>query len=116
MKKFAIIIDEETREYFVGNQIELEEKGFPEVELELSYDGRWYEIGYAPEQSIEEYNKEQEEKRSKAYLQKTDPLTMRKIRKQALGNWTDEDEVQYINEIKMISEEIENEFPYKEVQ
>ena len=114
MKKYAKIINETTKEYYVGNQIEAESLGYPLVDLELSYDGRWFEIGFTPEQSIEEFNKEQKDKRNRAYITSTDNLTLRKMRKQALNEWTEEDEIQYIEQITEISNQIEQEFPYKE--
>ena len=34
------------------------------------------------------------------------------MRKQALGEWTEEDEKEYISQIQAISKQIEVEFPY----
>ena len=51
--------------------------------------------------------------REEAYNKRTDPLTLRKLRKQALNEWTEEDEAQYIEEIQAISQAIEEEYPYK---
>lgn len=50
--------------------------------------------------------------RQNAYIERTDPLTLRKLRKQALNDWTSEDEKEYVAQIKAISEQIEKEFPY----
>lgn len=64
---------------------------------------------------IEPYNPTNEEiseMRQSAYTERTDPLTLRKMRKQALGEWTSEDEAEYIAQIKSISEAIEKEYPY----
>ena len=36
------------------------------------------------------------------------------MRKQALNEWTEEDETQYIAEIQAISQQIAEEYPYKE--
>jgi hypothetical protein len=52
--------------------------------------------------------------RQSAYAERTDPLTLRKMRKLALNEWTEEDETQYVAEIQAISKEIEEEYPYKE--
>lgn len=57
-------------------------------------------------------NKEISQQRQNAYTERTDPLTLRKLRKQALGEWTAEDEKEYVAQIEAISKEIEVEFPY----
>lgn len=44
----AVLINEQTKEYQVLNQIEALRQGVPEVELDISYDGRFYAAGYAP--------------------------------------------------------------------
>lgn len=96
--------------------IEFEESDIKEVEddeIELAYDGCYYLKGFAPIQPVEEYNQQQSEARSKAYIERTDPLTLRKMRKTALNEWNESEELEYIEQIKRISEEIEKEFPYK---
>lgn len=50
--------------------------------------------------------------RQLAYIQRTDSLTLRKLRKEALGEWTEEEEQGYVLAIKKITSEIKNEFPY----
>ena len=57
-------------------------------------------------------NEEISQQRQNAYIERTDPLTLRKLRKQALNEWTSEDEKEYVAQIKAISEQIEKEFPY----
>lgn len=57
-------------------------------------------------------NEEISEMRQLAYTERTDPLTLRKMRKQALGEWTSDDEAEYIAQIKAITEAINSEFPY----
>jgi hypothetical protein len=59
-------------------------------------------------------NEEISKMRQSAYAERTDPLTLRKLRKLALGEWTEKDEAQYVSEIQAISKEIEEEYPYKE--
>ena len=116
MKKYAKIINEETKQCEVGlgtNNVFYASIGMEEMEVEQAYNGEWYMEGYAPTQSIEEFNAEQKEKRSQAYIDRTDPLTLRKLRKQALNEWTEEDEAQYIADIQAISQAIEEEYPYK---
>lgn len=98
---------------FIGKS-ENDIKEFEDEQVELAYDNSYYIKGYAPVQPVEEYNAEQKEKRSSAYTERTDPLTLRKMRKQALGEWTEEDEANYIAEIQAISQQINEEYPYKE--
>lgn len=86
--------------------------GMTKQEVEQDYAGNWYLAGFAPTQPISEYNEQQSIKRSRAYIERTDPLTLRKMRKQALGEWTSEDEKEYVAQIKAISEQIASEFPY----
>ena len=57
-------------------------------------------------------NEDISEMRKSAYIERTDPLTLRKLRKQALGEWTEEDEKEYIAQVQAISKQIEDEFPY----
>ena len=57
-------------------------------------------------------NEEISQQRQNAYTERTDPLTLRKLRKQALGEWTTEDEKEYVAQIQAISKQIEVEFPY----
>jgi hypothetical protein len=98
---------------FIGKS-ESDIQEFEDEEVELAYDNSYYIKGYTPVQPVDEYNAEQKEKRSQAYIERTDYLTLRKMRKQALGEWTDEDEAQYISEIQAISQQINEEYPYKE--
>lgn len=96
--------------------IEKTESDIKEVEddeIELAYDGCYYMKGFAPIQPVDEYNQQQSEARSKAYIERTDPLTLRKIRKTALNEWNESEELNYIEQIKRISEEIEKDFPYR---
>lgn len=57
-------------------------------------------------------NEEISQQRQNAYIERTDPLTLRKMRKQALGEWTTEDEKEYVAQIQAISAQIASEFPY----
>lgn len=60
----------------------------------------------------EKLNQLIESRRKRAYSNNTDPLTLRKLRKQALGTWTDEDEAEYIEMIKKMSSDIDTGNPY----
>lgn len=57
-------------------------------------------------------NEEISQQRQNAYTERTDPLTLRKLRKQALGEWTTEDEKEYVAQIQAISAQIASDFPY----
>lgn len=57
-------------------------------------------------------NEDISQMRQSAYIERTDPLTLRKMRKQALGEWTSEDEKEYVAQIQAISAQIASEFPY----
>lgn len=65
------------------------------------------------EPSIEEQNEIIRITRQNFYQQQTDDLILRKLRKQTLGTWTDEDELDFIEKIKQISKEINENNPYK---
>mgnify|MGYP000251425547 CR=1 FL=1 len=64
------------------------------------------------EKEKEPTNEDISQMRQGEYMRRTDPLTLRKLRKQALGEWTSEDEKEYVAQIKAISEQIASEFPY----
>lgn len=57
-------------------------------------------------------NEDISQMRQSAYMRRTDPLSLRKLRKLALGEWTSEDEKEHVAQIKAISEQIASEFPY----
>lgn len=55
---------------------------------------------------------EQEQARANAYASEIDPLHARKFRKSILGEWTEEDEAEYVAKVKELSAEIEERYPY----
>lgn len=67
-----------------------------------------YEIKAIPEPLPTD--EEQRQARANAYAQEVDPLHAQKIRHTILGNWTEEDEANYVAEVKRLSEEINNRF------
>lgn len=69
------------------------------------------EVEEIPEEK-EPTNEDISQMRQWEYMRRTDPLSLRKLRKQALGKWTSEDEKEYVAQIKAISEQIASEFPY----
>jgi hypothetical protein len=116
--RYARIMNEETKEIQVGVGCPDEyyiEIGMTEMEVEQAYNGLWYVAGYAPIKpipTIEEQNAEISKRREFLYEKEIDGLHARKQRKTILGTWTDEDEANYIAEVKRLSAKIEEENPY----
>jgi hypothetical protein len=52
--------------------------------------------------------------REQAYVQEVDTLHAQRQRKTILGTWTEEDEANYVAEVKRLSEDIANRYPYPE--
>ena len=74
MKKFAKIINEETKACEVGTGTNTEfynSIGMSEMEVEQAWNGAWYLKGYAPEKPIEEKEAEVRTVRNQ-YLEQTD--------------------------------------------
>ena len=74
MKKYAKIINEETKEVSIGtgtNSAFYQSIGMTEIEVEEGYDGSWYLKGYAPEKPIEQREAEVRAVRNQ-YLEQTD--------------------------------------------
>lgn len=88
------------------------ENGYTIEEIEPKGNERQYKIVEIPK--YEPTNEDISKMRQSAYTERTDPITLRKMRKLALSEWTEEDEAQYVAEIQAISKEIEEEYPYKE--
>lgn len=77
MKKYAKIINEETKQCEVGlgtNTEFYKSIGMTEMDVEEAYDGNWYLAGYAPEEPAPT-EEEQRQKREAAYTQEVDPIT-----------------------------------------
>ena len=74
MKKYAKIINEETKQVSVGTGTNVEfykSVGMSEMEVEQAYDGSWYLKGYAPEKPTEQKEAEVRSVRNQ-YLEQTD--------------------------------------------
>lgn len=74
MKKYAKVINEETKEVSIGtgtNSSFYQSIGMSEMEVEQAYDGSWYVKGYAPEKPVEEKEAEVRAVRNQ-YLKQTD--------------------------------------------
>lgn len=116
MKKYAKIINEDTKQVSVGlgtNTDFYKSIGMVEMDVEQAYDGNWYVAGYCPKKPAP--TKEEIKKlREQAYVLEIDPLHAQKMRKTVLGTWTEEDETTYLAEVKARSEDIANRYPYPE--
>lgn len=86
-------------------------EGFKIVFNGNSWEYQEIKVEEIPEEK-EPTNEDISKMRQSAYMERTDPLTLRKLRKQALNEWTSEDEKEYVAQITAISSEIEKEFPY----
>ena len=80
------------------------------VEIEPENGVRRFEIQELPAPTREEISALREQ----AYIKEVDVLHAQKDRKTILGTWTEEDEANYIAEVKRRSEDIANRYPYSE--
>lgn len=74
MKKYARIVNEETKACEVGtgtNTAFYHSIGMSEMEVEQAYDGSWYLKGFAPEKPVEELQAQVRAVRNQ-YLEQTD--------------------------------------------
>ncbi len=108
-----VLIDEDkekllkTLEFMPQYSID-EIKEYTEEEVEVGYDGNTYLKGFAPLRP----NQETEQLREAYYEKYSDKLVARKIRKQALNQWSEEEEQKFITDIKNISNEVNEKYPY----
>ena len=56
------------------------------------------------------------ELREQAYIKEVDILHAQRQRKTILGTWTEQDEANYIAQVKQLSEDIANRYPYQNVE
>lgn len=79
MKKYAKIINEETKECSVGlgtNTEFYKSIGMTEMDVEQAYNGYWYITGYAPEKSQEVKEQEVRQVRNNYLKDFVDPLQL----------------------------------------
>ena len=116
MKKYAKVIDEETKLCEVGlgtNTAFYQSIGMVEMEVEQAYDGQWYLVGYAPEKP-EPTKEEQQKARQEAYAREVDPITCH------IQRLSDEEQTpkviaeiaSLVEERKAKVEEIKQRYPY----
>lgn len=116
MFKYAKIIDTNSKLCEVGlgsNEPHYRSIGMVKLDVEQACNGNWYVKGYAPEKPLPT-NEEQRQVRANAYANEIDPLHSQKQRRTILGTWTEEDEAEYVEKVKTISEDINNRYPYME--
>jgi len=116
MKKYAKIIDEQTKQCAIATGTNVEyytSIGMTEMDVEQAYNGSWYVAGYAPEEPAPT-KEEQSEKRANAYKSEVDPITCH-IQRLSDEEQTPEIE-QEIAELKQERsakvEEIKERYPY----
>jgi len=79
MKKYAKIINEETKQCSIGERTNIEfykSIGMTEMDVEQAYNGNWYVAGYAPQPSIEEQNEQIRQQRQDRYIAESDPIRL----------------------------------------
>jgi hypothetical protein len=114
MKEYTKIINEDTKEVsvFLGTDIDWAvSDGFSEMEVEQAYNGSWYLQGYAPKKPEMTYDEVVEE-RVLYRQQNIDDKTLERLRKQANGTWTEEDERAYLELDEKVTKYIEENYPY----
>lgn len=60
------------------------------------------------------YNEAMRQARSEAYAGETDSLVARKVRKQSINDWSEEDEAEFMQKMHELTENIKSKYPYKE--
>lgn len=58
MKLYTKIINEETKECLIINQVLAKQQNLEEMEVEFGYNGKCYLLGYAPHKPLEELKQE----------------------------------------------------------
>ena len=109
------VIDEEERTETITVGDWYKSLGMEEMEVEQAYNGSWYVAGFAPEKPAPTHE-EISALREQAYINEVDILHAQRQRKTILGTWTKQDEANYIAEVKQLSEDIANRYPYQNVE
>lgn len=116
MKKYAKIVNEETKQVEVGSGTNVafyQSIGMIEMDVEEAYNGLWYICGYAPAKP-EPTKEEQQQARQEAYKTEVDPIT---CHIQRLGDEEQTAEIiaeiaALVEERKAKVEEIKARYPY----
>lgn len=75
---------------------------------------RRFQICEVPEPTAEEQNEQIQKKRARLYAELIDTLHAEKQRKTVLGEWTEENELEYVAEVKRQTLIIQTDNPYIE--
>lgn len=114
MKKYAKVINEETKACEVGlgtNTAFYQSIGMTEMDVEQAYNGSWYVEGFAPIKP-EPTKEEQQQARANAYAQEVDPLMAEYNRKKTFNLFEEGEEEALLAEVNTKVEEIKARFPY----
>lgn len=79
MLKYAKIINEETKQCDIGTGTNTEfykSIGMTKMDVEQAYNGAWYLVGYVPQPSVEEQNKQIRQQRQARYVVESDPIRL----------------------------------------
>lgn len=112
MKKYAKIINEQTKEVSValGSTPPV---GYVKMDVEQAWNCNWYVEGYAPEKPTPTHE-ETSEMRKQYRRDHIDDKTAERSRKMANGSWTAEDEQEYLDLDEEVTAYIEEHFPYND--
>lgn len=118
MKKYAKVINEETKACEIGDGTNLafyQSIGMTEQEVEQAYDGNWYLAGYAPEKP-EPTKEEQQKARENAYIAEADPITchINRLKDEEQTEEVIAEIAQLVEKRKAKVKEIKARFPYPE--
>ena len=114
MKKYAKVINNETKECQVGLGTNIEfykSQGMTEQDVEKAYNGSWYLTGHAPQKPAPTHE-ETNELRKQYRRDHIDDNTAERSRKMANGTWTDADEQAYLALDAEVTAWIEENLPY----
>lgn len=114
MKKYAKIVNEETKACEVGlgtNSAFYQSIGMTEMEVEQAYDGSWYVLGFAPIKP-EPTKEEQKQARASAYASEVDPLMAEYNRKKTFNLFEEGEEAELLAVIEATVESIKQRYPY----
>lgn len=116
MKKYAKIVNEETKACEVGlgtNSKFYQSIGMTEMDVEQAYDSSWYLQGYAPEKP-EPTKEEIQTLRANAYKNEVDPLMSEYTRKKTFNLFDESEEENLLAKIEAKVAKIKEEYPYPE--
>lgn len=114
MKKYAKIINEETKACEVGvgaNTAFYQSIGMIEQDVEQAYNGSWYLVGYAPVKP-KPTQEEIRQIRANLYKIEVDPLMSEYTRKKTFNLFDDDEEAQLLSRIETKVAEIKKDNPY----